>query len=651
MKISVFFLTLAIFLSVDVRSQHRANTDSIKKLIKTEKQDTSRINLYFQLTSEYVQNDTDSALYFLNKGKGLINKTNAHQYDYDYYFSGVKIYHATQEFEKALNFTQNALRIATKDKNDFQKAEALRTLFVIYLNLGKDTLAVETAQNALKLTEELKDTANLSVMYGNLSRLYFEINSFEKSLFYGRKGIRAGKKYNNLKGLLISLNNTAISCLELSKNQEAEQLFIELLKLADKNNIPRSKVKALVNLVNMSIGKADKIKLIYYLDQLDRFLTENPNAPYAQSDLRQLPVFKAYAALYGNKFSEAKDLALHSLTDIKDDHELTQRLYNVLIHVNYAKHDYAEARKFQYKSDSIQVILDNEDLSDFETELSKKYETEKKESLIQLQQTQIRQKNIINYLLIAGTIALLFLLLLFYRNYHHRKKLQQQRITELETEKQLLATQSLLKGQEEERSRMAKDLHDGLGGLLSGIKLQLGAMKGNLILTEENGLAFDKALMKLDESIGEMRRVAHNMMPESLLKSGLKQTVLDYCDSLAANQDFTINCELYGIDEKINNATELIFYRIIQELVNNAVKHSEASQILVQLCRHENGHYTITIEDNGKGFDVENVDFMKSAGIRSIQSRVNYLKGTMDVKSAKGKGTSIFIECHDEHNG
>lgn len=647
MKISIFLLFAFLLLSVNGYSQKRPDIDSIKKLIRISNQDTAKINLYFELTSDYAQNDIDSALYFLNKGKSIIDKTKAHGYDYGYYFTGVKVYHATQEFDKALGYNLKALKTATKNRNDIQRAEALRTLFVIYLNLDKDSLAVQTAQKALKLTEEIKDTANLSITYGNLARLYFEINSFDKSIFYGRKGVAAGKKYNNLKGLLISLNNTAVSLQEVGKMAEAEEIFKELLKLAQKNDVPRSKVKAWVNLINLNIIKADKAQFNYYLDQLNEFIAENPEAPYAKSDLRQLPIFNAEKYLYDNNYPKAEEIALKGLSET-DDNELVQKIFNTLTNINYAKQDYSKAQYFKLKSDSIQVILNKEDLTDFEAELSKKYQMEKKEAQIKLQQAEIRQKNILNYLLSGGAVALLIILLLFYRNYNHRKKLQQQRITELETEKQLLATQSLLKGQEEERTRLAKDLHDGLGGLLSGIKLQLGAMKGNLILTEENGLAFDRALMKLDESIGEMRRVAHNMMPESLLKVGLKQAILDYCDSLAANQNFTINCELHGINEKMNNATEVIFYRIVQELVNNAVKHSGASQILVQIFRHENTHFSITIEDNGKGFDTEKTDLMKSAGMRSIQSRVNYLKGTVDVKSQPGKGTSIFIECQDE---
>ncbi len=222
--------------------------------------------------------------------------------------------------------------------------------------------------------------------------------------------------------------------------------------------------------------------------------------------------------------------------------------------------------------------------------------------------------------------------------------MQQQRIAELETEKQLLATQSLLEGQEDERSRIAKDLHDGLGGLLSGVKLQLGAMKGNLILTEENGIAFNRVLNNLEESIAEMRRVAHNMMPETLLRFGLPQALEDYSSSLSHQQAFTIQCEFRGMEKRLDSSTEVVVYRIVQELINNAVKHSGASAILVQIMRHDEERLNITVEDNGKGFDPKFTG-SDTAGLRNISSRVKYLNGKMDIQSEPGNGTSVYIEC------
>jgi signal transduction histidine kinase len=273
------------------------------------------------------------------------------------------------------------------------------------------------------------------------------------------------------------------------------------------------------------------------------------------------------------------------------------------------------------------------------------------ESEQKIQELSIRQKSTMNYILMGSLAVLLIIGSLLYA--YTRKKqqlsyqteqLQAQRIKELEQEKQLIAFDSLLKGQEEERSRLAKDLHDGLGGMLSGVKLSLSAMKGNIILTEDNARLFTKALDQLDNSIGEMRRVAHNMMPEALVKFGLQQAVQDYCEGLSESQQLKIKCQYHGLETRMEPATEIIIYRIIQELLNNIVKHAQASEGLVQIMRHDTS-VAITVEDNGKGFDPAKLEFQKGAGLSNVRSRVDYLKGQLDIRSEAGKGTSVHIEC------
>ena len=130
-------------------------------------------------------------------------------------------------------------------------------------------------------------------------------------------------------------------------------------------------------------------------------------------------------------------------------------------------------------------LLISEKATEF-SEREARYQTEKKDTQLKLQQTIIRQKSILNYILIGGAVTLLIISSLLIRNYKNKQELQQRRIAELETEKQLTATEDVLKGEEKERTRLARDLHDGLGGMLSGIKYSLNAMKGNLVMTPEN---------------------------------------------------------------------------------------------------------------------------------------------------------------------
>jgi signal transduction histidine kinase len=132
------------------------------------------------------------------------------------------------------------------------------------------------------------------------------------------------------------------------------------------------------------------------------------------------------------------------------------------------------------------------------------------------------------------------------------------------------------------------------------------------------------------------------MMPEALVKLGLQQAIQDYCDGLTESIPTKFKVQIHGLEKRMEESTEIVIYRIVQELLNNIVKHANATEVLVQLMRHDT-NLTITIEDNGKGFDISSSE-NKGSGLNNVRSRVDYLKGQMDIQSYPGKGTSIHID-------
>jgi two-component system, NarL family, sensor kinase len=278
------------------------------------------------------------------------------------------------------------------------------------------------------------------------------------------------------------------------------------------------------------------------------------------------------------------------------------------------------------------------------------YETKIKEYQITNLTSVNKQKSTLNKILIGSAIGLFLFSLLGYRNFKNKQKvssqkqeLQQKKITELEKDKQLSAIDAMLQGQEEERSRIAKDLHDGLGGMLSGTKLSFINMKENLVLTPENATQFDKSLSMLDNTIADLRKVAHNLMPEALVKFGLQEAVRDFCNSIQSSTNLKVVYQPLGENKKLSNTAEVFTYRIIQELVNNAVKHANATQIIVQLTTNNN-KVGIAVEDDGKGFDINALANSKGAGMDNIKYRVQYFNGTIDTVTSAGNGTSVNIE-------
>jgi signal transduction histidine kinase len=268
----------------------------------------------------------------------------------------------------------------------------------------------------------------------------------------------------------------------------------------------------------------------------------------------------------------------------------------------------------------------------------------------QLQQLALRKKEHQVIFSLSSAFLLLLVGVLLYRNLRgkHRllkqsEELQNQRIQELETERKLVAAQSLMKGQEQERSRLAKDLHDGVGGLLSGMKLSLSTMSGNQFLSEENARAVDNIIGQLDNSINELRRVSHNMMPEALIKYGLKEALENYCERIDHSGQLSVRLQTYGLERRMEQDTEIVLYRIIQELLTNVIKHAEAKEVLIQLVR-EADKISLTVEDDGKGFDIHGALEKKGAGLQNIQARAGYLDGILDIRTSPGEGTSVTIE-------
>ncbi|RYY09284.1 MAG: sensor histidine kinase, partial [Chitinophagaceae bacterium] len=251
---------------------------------------------------------------------------------------------------------------------------------------------------------------------------------------------------------------------------------------------------------------------------------------------------------------------------------------------------------------------------------------------------------------IASTIALLILIYLGFINFKKNRRiaaqeqlLQQQKIAELEKNKQLNTIEAMLKGQEEERSRIAKDLHDGLGGLLSGTKMSLINLKDNPGVADDRSGLFNKSLSMLDNAIGDLRKIAHNLMPEALVKFGLIEALRDFCDAIESSTGIKVLYQPLSNEGRLSNTSQIYVYRIIQELVNNAVKYADPARIIVQLSigKIKTG---ITVEDDGKGFDLNELDKTKGTGMANVKSRVEFLNGTMDILTAPGNGTSVNIE-------
>jgi two-component system NarL family sensor kinase len=552
------------------------------------------------------------------------------------------VYTQNANYKKSQQCLEEALLYFKKSKNEKTPLKTAQVYNAIsnnyrYLNNFKQSVAYQL--KAIAIFQKLDRSSSLVISYINLSNNYKEIQEYEKQEQYGRKALECAKKTGVSQDYFVSNFTISYALTMMNKFVEALQYSNEAKKYYSDKYTPESLISfhLISGLINMNLKELNEAE-----NNFSQSLKIAENSKKVFSVI-QSKIQLARVLTLQKKFTEAEKILKSAEIEINKTGERSQRfvLIDYFSRLYDESGDYKKALQYYKIYDQIKDSLSSTENKHYLSDLETKYKIQKKDNdILLLEKSQLKQKTFI-YSLSAIAVGLLLFSFLLYRNYNARKKISEQEITQLQQEKKIDAAQNMIQGEETERTRLARDLHDGLGGMLSGVKFQLNSMKGNVILSEENAETFTRSITQLDNAIAEMRRVAHNMMPEALLKFGLNDTLKDYCESVSQNSGLAVTFQSFGLENRVDQTTEIVLYRSVQELLNNIVKHAKATQAQVQFSRIGNV-ISLTVEDNGKGFDVNNLS-KKGIGLSNIQNRVDYLNGKMDIKSDE-KGTSTHIE-------
>ena len=531
-----------------------------------------------------------------------------------------------------------------KDKSSKnQTANLLNRYAAIFQRRENYDSAVDCYLRAAGLFKETGDESKIIYSYYNLSGIYKFLEDTVKTFFYAREAYRLAKKTKD--DVLVIRGLIALSDAYNFKREYDSVLIISKqgLKLAAKNDITFA-----IGIFNNFIGSYFSNSALLYDSAIAHFnlalqsfykintqydialvLQNIGNAYLKKKDYKNAVKYSKQASVLSQnlKFERVLHLSLPDLVAAEEN------LGHVTESFKYLKQLIAVNDSIKTRNNQKKVY-----------ELQTKYETQKQDEKMQAQQQMLVQKNKINYLLGGCVLSLIVILSLLYGNYQNKQKLQQRKINEFETEKKLTATEAVLKGEEQERTRLAKDLHDGLGGMLSGLKYSFNSIKNNVMLSQAHTKTFERSMDMLDNSINEMRRVAHNMMPEALVKFGLNTALEDFCNDMNQTGAINVNYLSLGMENaSIVQTKAITIYRIVQELINNIIKHSEAKNAIIQLSKMGE-KLSVTVEDDGNGFDIILLNTAKGIGWTNIQNRVDFLNGTLNIQSTQSKGTSVFIE-------
>lgn len=609
---------------------------SLKSL---QQKDTALVLPLLKKGENFLQINLDSAAFYMLQAEAIALQLEYKKGYLDFASTYIQVLNRQGKYAAGLQLSKKALDIAQTLQNKSFMAVAYNNISHQYTSLGNLELALKNELEALKIAETLGDSSMIRKLTNNLSSTYLDLRDQEKSYIYANRAYELALQLKDSLGIASSLVNLANSEIINEKYEEAEGHLNALLHWAGQINDPSYELDALINLAHL------QSELHHYQKALDYhkkglLILEN----------YQVPDYIMY--IHWGLAESYHNLGLHDKADFhltksletgKSLEALKELRYMYLLgaDIKEQKSELASALDFRKKYEILNDSILGKETRKNMQKLEIEYEMAEKEKELAQQQLQIalstlqiqaRNKWII--VSVAVIVALILLLVLMYVVDRNKRKRSLEKLNLLEKEKEIRVLEAMIEGEEKERSRLAKELHDGVGGILSASKMHLSILKNH---TEDQEL--QQGLSLIDTASSEIRNIAHNLAPEFLVKYGIDKALEIYCKRVS-NRKLQVLYYRYGEIPKLELNFQMAVYRIVQELINNAMKHSQGKQAVVQMNIHAQA-MNITVEDNGTGLSAENA---QGIGLMNLKARVAAMSGVMDIDARPGEGTSILLE-------
>ena len=606
--------------------------------------DTAGINQLLKTTGNII--NPDSALVLYDKALQLSIDANYADGALVALMSKAIQYEQKEDFINERNCCIHALPWAARSGMKDGTAWCYNGIGTTYLNDGD---YIQASVYFYKALDELKKmsgppTHNTANVYNNLGFVNIRLNQPDKAFAYFKQAEDISQKWHLDYQLANAYTNEGEYYNSAGLLDSAIACFNRVMQIGKK--LGKTDLQATANDdLGMAYVKAGEYQKAIPLLQLAISMAKN-HFPYLVADAS----FSLGDALsHIGKYAEAENILEGALRETRI-HNLKDNYidcYPKLITVYKATGQYKKALDY---TDSLNILRDsltNAEKAKAINQMEIKYKTaEKDKQIVQNQLLIAQQKSKIiskNTWIgsIAGSIVLLCIILVsVYLNSRHKQRLQNEQIKTLQQDNTISILKGVVQGEEKERGRIARELHDGIGGMLSAAMMRLMAIRHEKaeITTVP---AYIEAMDLLQEMGDEIRKTAHNLMPEVLLKQSLPDAIRTYCNFVEKSKTLHVDFQSYGSFDEITQKSKLNIYRIVQEMLKNITEHANASHALLQLFANDR-LLTITVEDDGTGFDTEAIK--KGIGLHNLKTRVDSMQGHFTIESGAGKGTSVYIE-------
>lgn len=509
------------------------------------------------------------------------------------------------------NYTANLQYIQTARKlyklTGDQKGEgvSIRDMGFVYGKMDQNQDAYNALESSITIFERIKDYQQLAVTYNHLGNL---IEKWKNDLVMAeilyRKSIENAKKTNDQQSISYSLEFIGIIKSKLSQNDSAIYYMNQSLQIRKELNLQYALALSYTNIAEVM----------------------DMNGDYHGANRNYKRALEISLSIQSNSF--------------------TLFLYGSLSKIHKKKGNLDSAITYLELQQILKDSLFNLQKTKEFAEIKGKYESELKEEKILALNNQLElkdqrdQKRV--YLLTAiiailGGLVLIVIIIWVIINNLQQKKVAKEKIAQAR-----LRNKMIIEAEESERTRIAKDLHDSLGQMLAALKMNLNSLSNQ---PDQNG-QFKKTSQILDDTIAEMRSISHAMMPESLVKNGLAQALMDISNHLAPNQTkVNVNVQNW---KGWTSTGEYVLYRIVQELLNNTLKHANAKNVNIELNQFDD-EINLIYEDDGVGFDLTHIK-SNGIGLQNINNRISSINGRIEFDSISGAGTTAIISIPLKQN-
>lgn len=584
----------------------RSYADSAMHYAKVSGFKDSEAKSHFQYgLLERIDGNYEKALNHLNRNI-IYFKNDSILMAYSLFQVGV-IHRRLGDYEKSLKTYTTILNIFQKKKDSFAIASTLNSIGNIYGEMKSPDEAINNFELALKIFEAKSSQRDMANAHENIGKMYLQKKDTVAAIISLNKALTISRTIEEDYQIAKALNSLS-TAYQTSNPDKAIRYLLESKSLFEAKNFESELISVYKNMALHYKGAHAYETSLQYYDKSLQLATKFEEKPYIKE------IYKGLS-------------------------ETHQKLGNM-------------SKAFDFQSKYIQLkdsLLNAENLkavnilqTQYETK-TKDFEIGEQKLLLAQQKSILEREQMQKNIAIGSALALSLLSLTIWLMFRQRQKRKNQELLVLKNEAQINALESLIEGEEKERLRIAKELHDGVNGDLSAIKHKLNS------LLKLNNETIEETVEMIDKSCEQVRAISHNLVPPALENFDLQTAASDYCTNMNTTHVQSINFNFYGDIVPLPKIIEVNLYRIIQELVTNSVKHADAKTINVEL-NYRNNSIQLSVEDDGKGFDSGKLE-NDGIGISNVKHRVAFLNGDVDFSSSQeGTSVSVFLDNINVHD-